>query len=536
MTTLETCAGNMDLYQRLAPVRRLIDAHLEPLVVVHLMALAVLGVLAAGVLLEPFRRTSRRHLAALALILLAAWGIRAWIIPALTGHVFDGHEADYFDVWRHAVPQPDFAYRASRTLRILYRWVGPLFGGSGWWLVVLHLAASLLIPVMVWSWLSDLTGSEEAGLWAGALLAADPVLGFWSSSAYNILLPCLLSVATLTALEPGLQRAGAATVAFALTCWAGAVALRPEAVLLTVPVGWRLVASRRVVMALPTRLVTVGVPLLGLLAYLVEGQQTAVGGEGAGSLLAMFRRQVLLFDYLTPYNTWPCVVVLMVSIVAVWAGLGRRRWVVGYLLATAASQHAAFAAFDDYGYRHTLVIRLSLAALVGAGIACLHQRVDEAMSQCRVRKWCRFLAAPAVSWAVYAASLVPLLDGVLDIQRRYYASSETFYRSDPRFRTLPPLEPATYSGCVWVAESDCLDVGVRASHFELFDADRLSELEALSHDCILFAYDRENFQASSRSIHARAVKVARFFHLEPVGKVAEPERECYALVFRVKRR
>ncbi len=524
----------MDLFQRLQPVRILIETHLEPLVTAHLLALGVLTVLSAGILLEPFRRTSRRHLVALALIVVAAAGVRAGVIPALSSHVFDGHEADYFDVWRHASPEPDFAYRASGVLRQLYRWIGPVFGGSGWWLVVLHILASLLISVLVWSWLCDLTENEEAGLWAGALLAADPVLGFWSSSAYNILLPFVCSVAALAVLERAIRRVSPVAMAGAMGWWAAAVALRPEAVLLAVPLAWRLSAVRRIVLSHTGWWASLALPSILVAAYLVLGQQTHLGG-GSAYLLSMFRRQVLMLDFLSPYARPSGLVAIGVAVVAIWTVWPRRRGLVLFFLGTAASQHLAFALFDDYGYRHTLVVRLCLASLAGAGLVAAHAFADERANRTRWPVWARAGAAPSTVLCLFLAILLPALRDTSDVAQRYYASAETFFLADHRFRETDDLDMHAYSACVWIAESGCIDTAIRASHFELFDDSRRKELEARSGGCVLFAYDRENYQASSRSIHARAVKVARFFELELIGRIVEPDRDCYALVFKVQR-
>ncbi len=508
-----------------------VQGRTELLLGVHLAILGTLVAAEAGTLLEPFRRAPRGQFLGLGGLVAGAWVIRAWVIPALSRHLFDGHEADYFDVWRHASPPPDFAYRTSLALRVLYRWLGPVFDGSGWWLVTLHLLVSLLLVPMVWSWVGDLVEDPEAGLWAAAIIALDPVVGFWASSAYNVLLPFVCSVAALASWERGIRRARPLSLMLGTTWWALAVAFRAESVLLLVPLVWRLLKARRLIRARFAWWSAMLLPLGLVAAQFLAGRQGAIGHEGIAYMERMFQRQVLMFDLLTPFSDGPVLLSLALGLGTAWIVRVRHRWVIPFLLVTAATQHLAFAFFDDYGFRHTLIMRLCLAGLAGLGLAAVHQAVQQGTVAPHGSPFRRFAFLPTLTLFLIMAA--PLAKGIADVAQRYYASGTDFFQADTRFRTTPDLDPRDHASCAWIAESDCLDLPIRASHFQLFnDIDRQSLAER-SGNCILFAYDRENFQASSRSIHARAVKLARFFHLELIGRVVEPERDCYALVFRV---
>jgi hypothetical protein len=358
-------------------------------------------------------------------------------------------------------------------------------------------------------------------------------------------------------LERALRRGSAATLAFALVLWVTAVATRTEALLVAAPIAWRLAQQGRIVASnrgwMPALALTAA--LLGL--TLLAGSRASAGGDSIRYLWGMFHRQVWMFDYFSPWLRWIPLAALVAASVTVWRVLTGRPLVI-YWLAIVASHHLAYAAFDDYDYRHTLVPRLAFAALAGTALALLAdgRLTRRGAADGRLARWVALtpgaagglpetgpprVARPAggrtVSLALRAAIglglVVPLALGVRDIATRYYADGERFFRAEPRLQTAPYLSLEPYRGCLFVAESELYRRFPRASHFDLFDEQKRAKLEQRYDGCILFVYDLENFQASSRSIDGRALKVGRFFRLELLGKHIDRRAEDYALIFRV---
>jgi len=507
----------MDWSARYNLIRGVLVAWQQPIIMAELVVLAILLLAGGKAVMEPLRRASARARAWLIGSMVGAFLVRAVWIPALSRHLYDGHEADYFDVWRGVREGIDGGYRVSELMVSLYRWGGPWFDGSGQSLVMVQiLFATLLLP-LVWIWLKDLTGSEAAGLWAGLLLTLDPVLGFWASSAYNIHQPVLLSVASLTVLERAFRRGSAGLLALALVLWATAIAARPEALLIAPPILWRLWVHRRLLgRHLPWWIALLG-PLPWILWPFFVGKPAGGDRNPWAYMWEMFRQQILLVDYFRPYDHGLALIGVGIAGALLWRQSRIGRQVLGMSLAIVVIHHLAYAFFDDYGFRHTLLPRVALSCLMGVAVAGI--RLER--------------GTKAVQSALAATVIIPLVLATSDIAQRYYADAETFFQMEPAFQTAPYFRLETHRHCVFIAESGYYQQFYHASHFQLYSRPERLKLREKYGACVLYVYDLENFQASSRAIDGRALKIRKWFALELLGKRIDHTRDNYSLIYRV---
>lgn len=334
----------------------------------HTLVLVGLLGLSLRTLLEPLRRAAFWAQIWLLVAMIAAGVLRAVYIPALTRHVFDGHEADYYDVWRGVQSGLGEGYRASEWMRFLYAQLGPLFGGSGQALVVLTLLLSVLTLPLVWVWARELSNRESLASWTVSLLVLDPVHAFWASSAYNIQLPFSLSMLSLAALERGIRRGAPLLLALSTVALGAAVAARGEALLIGVVWGLRvLLHLRRTLVPGGSRLALL-FPLLSVVWPVLAGLQGLGGQTSTEYMLELWRQQWWLLDYLQPYAhpliwgglllLWP-VLLRSVPLRSVLLVLG-----VGIVV-----HQLAYALFDDYDFRHTLFSRVALVVVVSFPLA-----------------------------------------------------------------------------------------------------------------------------------------------------------------------
>lgn len=501
-----------------ASLNRLADAvaaRANGFAALHTVLLLALLLFTLPAMTESLRRASHRTRLSLVGLLGLAGVLRAVVIPALSRHVFDGHEADYYDVWRGAQSSVGEGYRASEWLAFLYDWGGPLFGGNGQALVVLQLLLSLVSLGLIWQWTRDLAGQDRAGLWAVGIVSLDPVLGFWASSAYNILLPFTCSLLALVAVERAIRRPSAAMLGLAGVAFAASVAGRPEALLVALPIAWRLLSHARRLLMVPRGLLALAAGLSLTAWPVLCGMKGLSGATSTDYMREMFAQQWYGLYWFTPWqHGWVLsgLAVLSVRVVRrLPGGLG----LILMLVALITSHHLAYALFDDYDFRHTLLPRVAFVVWLVLGLEAV-RGVER-------------LVGLALALAV--AGL--LLLGLLDVRHRYYAGPEDFYRYESRLQTSPYVNLENYRGCIFVAEDLYYGRFARASHFELYTHRDWARLQERSSGCVLFVYDLENFQASSRSIDGRALKVSELYRLELLGKVIDKQAEHYSLVFRV---
>lgn len=461
-------------------------------------------------------RSSRGMLMGMGLL---AVFVRLGLVPALTRHTYDGHEADYFDAWRGVGHSLGVGYRASDWMGWLYSSVGGLFGGSGLALMLLTLASSLLAIPCVYYVARRLGASPTGSAVACLLLAIDPVHAFWASSAYNIELPFVLLMAAWASLELGNKTGQLAPLLASGFFLSTAVAARAESVLLAPVLLVRLLtAGPRQRRPLPL-MVWLGSMTPMLIHLALEAQ--ALAGQAPGEYAAeLAQQQWSLWIYLSPWSQagirelWLCVWVLT---------LARSPWTRAPLvlcLLLVLGQHAATIRFDDYDFRHTLLSRAALA--LGMGICW--------SALCEGGRLARF-RLPAMG--VVGALCLLLIWTTYGLGKRYYADWELFLHDVPEFASAPHLNLEQYKTCVFVAEDAYYARFMRASHFELYTQRDRERLSQRGQGCILFVLDLENYQASSRAIDGRAAKIAHFYSLTLLGKVVDREAEHASLVYQV---
>jgi hypothetical protein len=334
--------------------------------------------------------------------------------------------------------------------------------------------------------------SQPAALVAAGVMALWSNHIFWSSSAYNVILPHAFSLVALWALACWIR--GAPSWAAGLVaggCAALAVATRLESILVA-PLGLVLVAlyrPRGVLKALPGLL---GGTLLGAFAawyVLLPGE-----APGAGQRAVAFSMNAGLLDYFAPFDRPLAQVVLLLA-----AGLSIRTAprFAGAVALFAVGTHLASSTFDDYGFRHLLGAQAALAVLLG-GLT-------------RLPRWA------SVAAVVVTAGL--LMVDTLDLRDRYYASEETFEASlDPE---LPVWTLDQLGECTLICEDRrVVPEGEQLSHFNLLEADEEARLRGQG--CIQWLVGVQDYRWSSRAVRDRALRLDALYVLESRAVVKDP--------------
>lgn len=435
-----------------------------------------------------------------------AWGVWVAVLGALVvralglpleRHIFDGHEADYLEIFLGSRPLTRGGPMLYPAVQWLYAGLGRLTDEPRALLGLNLLASSAavgLVYAAVARRLGPVPGAVAAawlGLWGNHVA--------WAGSAYNVTLPhtmVALAVWALLGLGRGLEPWGAGALAGGAL--ALALALRVESAVVLPALGlYGLVERPRgALRALPG--LALGLALGGVAAALVlwPGQTP---GEEQRALAWSINRGLLA--YFAPWDRpWSWVAL------ALGLGLLGRAWPAGAALAggLVLGGHLAGASFDDYGARHLLNAGLGLA-LLGAGLG--------------LRGWGRVLAVGVVG-----------LLGVdlLELRARFYAAEERFAETlDP---ALPRWSPAELPACAWICEdSRLVPEGQQRSHFNLWDP---AEAEALrqAHGCVIWLRGAEDWRWSSRAVADRATRLGRLYTLTPLAVVVDPERGYVAEV------
>lgn len=485
---------------------------------------------AALVVLVVAGAVARRHLrpgpiAARAYVglFLTSLAVRLWAVPALARHEFDGHEAEFFDIFVGARA----VNRGGTVLYPAMQWLwwalGQVLPHEPWVPVVVMAvvgAASVVVCADLARVLLRDPGRPGRGLLGalvvGALVAAHPAHAAWSSSAYNVVLPfffgsCVLWVGARVGrsrVPPlGLALAGAAA-------WALVVATRLDAAVVGLPAAglalalappdarWRDVVLRRWVLAGP---LVAGLALAALAAFpLVYPGEVPGAGERA---LAFAIHAPMVAHYL-PFG--PAGLLLAAvggcALVAAWEDPP----LVAVLLLGVVANHLLLASFDDLGDRHLL-----LAAPLGAVLVALAATGGGGPDLRRV---------VGVSAPVAALLLV----GLHAVSERYYAPEEAFLEdATARFASLPrwSLEEAR-AGCGWVNEDPRAAATPVASHFNVLHAGEAAALRSPS-GCLRWCADLQDWRWSSRGVADRARRMGRLFAMQPVAMVTD-EASGYA--------
>lgn len=444
--------------------------------------------------------------------------VRLLVLPALGRHEFDGHEAEYWDIFRGVRP-------VSRGGTVLYpamqwMWAGlgsvlpahpavPVLLMTGWASLGVYLYASALGRRV----------GPAAGLALGLALAVHPVHAAWSGSAYNVAVPWTLLALSFAAVEraqrPGFG--GAAPWALAASAAGLAVLCRLDAV----------------------------AGLLLPLWLAIEGELRA--GRGAGAVIGRAGRGLLILlpcVILVGLGVWPLVVpggipgegerLLSLQSNLLWrAPYAELRWglpAIGLLAAAALGLrpagplvggaalagllgHLIVATFDDFADRHALFVSPALLVAAAAGAAV-------------VGPWAR--RGGLLAWA---AVLMGLLVGLHDMRARFYGAEESLsaaLQRDAPWSTLPAWAGpgAAPVGCAWVSEAGRFGAwsGQAApplSQFNLLDPVEAEGLRG-AEGCMLLVLDLQDWRWSSRGVRDRTLRMQHLYDLRPIAVVSEP--------------
>ena len=410
--------------------------------------------------------------------------VRCLALP-IWRHTYDGHEAEYLDLWMGTRELSQGGTMLYPAMQWLYRGLGfvaPVEHGP----LLVSLAASLVSIAALHGLLLRLVDRRVAV--AGAVaLALCGTHAFWSSSAYNVILPHALVMVALWALavlrrgDPlgaGLVAGGAAALAVATRLELAVVA--PVGLLFVLalrPPGWR--------RWLPPILGGGALALAAALLVLLPGGQVA---PGAGQRELALSVNLGLFDYFAPFDAlWLAPVVLVAALLA----LRERPRLAGPLVLLVLGSHLLFVTFDDYGYRHLVTALAAICGLIG------------------------FLVRWRQTWPLYAVALFGLGWQTLDVGQRYYASEEAYGA------TLDPELPVRTSvgDCALINEDSRIVAEDRQlSHFNRLDPVEAEALRA-ERGCVQWLQTVQDHRWSSRSVRARALRLEHLYELTPVSVV-----------------
>ena len=485
------------------------------------LALALICMLAIGQLVRAAPLPKPAATAWVA-VLAVAIGVRLWVLPALAAHEFDGHEAEYWDIFRGERP-------LSRGGTVLYP-------SMQWWWAMwgLVLPVSPEVPVLVsvgvaligiltlGRAVADRFG-ERAGLVAAALVSLHPTHAAWSSSAYNVVVPLTLGCISLWALggcgvaapigraRPLLATSAAALMVLTRLDSAPLLLLH---VALALHDAWRGGLGVRGVLGrwwLPLG-VGLGLGCAGVLPLVVPGGLPGEGERGLSLQLHLL--------WAAPYAELASAGAAWALALLAFSALRRRFIEASVALGSALVAHGTLAAFDDFADRHALLTVLPLALVCGAALAPHPQR------------------APAGGAIAALALALGLGQGLIDMRTQFYASEERFAETLVReapWSQLPRWswatgEPVDAAGCGWVAEGHRMPpppIGPPPrSHFNLLDPDEAAQLRG-STGCLLWVADLQDWRWSSRGVRDRAQRVERLFHLKPRALLVEDPGSGY---------
>lgn len=453
--------------------------------------------------------------------------VRLVVLPAWTAHTHDGHEAEYFDLFR-GVRSPT---RGGTVLYPAMQWL--------WWGLGRLLPAWPRIPVALMAGVGSAgvvlgaavvrrLSTPAAGLAAGLLLALHPAHAAWSSSAYNVAVPWVLGAGVLWcgAVLSTSRRAPRSVAWLGAGLWALTVATRMDAGLVGLPAALLVGLGRAPGQAWGAMLRD----RLGLLPALLAGVGLAGAaafplvypGEvpGAGERALSFAVNAPLLDLYLPRFA-----ALGLGLVGLGLASAARRWPTTALCMAlgVVANHLVLATFDDLGDRHLLTGLVPMIWALAAGAA----------------------AAPGgwrVGGGLVAAAGVVFGLGLHDLRPRFYGSEEAHAAalSAGPWAALPRWSPERArsrggQACGWVAEDPRVSSLPVASHFNLLDPAEAAALRGPG-GCLRWCADVQDWRWSSRGVRDRALRLARLYALRPLAVVEEPRSGYACLVLEVGER
>lgn len=446
----------------------------------------------------------------------AALVVRLWWVPALDMHTYDGHEAEYWDLFR-GMRAPT---RGGTVMIPGMQWL--------WWLLGHVLPAWPKLPVALMSAVGvasaglvggtfGLLGGRPAGLVAALIVIVNPAHAAWSSSAYNVILPFFFcAMATFSAAWSTRQ----AVVPFTLKLWVGmslvlAVSLRMDTGMIALLIVSWLLTEGRSGSTFVARL-RAWLPA-GLVAILVAGACVwpmiwpgGLPGDGERSV-AIFNN-ITFLDVYGPFGGELGLAVLLLAVIVV----ARQSVVLALsLVGFVVAHHGMMVTFDDFGERHALVALPAFAGILGLAT--------------------RHLLGRGAALAALGLSV----SGLAEVSERYYGSEETYVAilDQEPYRTLPRVDISEVppSDCGWVAEDARVAADPVASHFNILRPEEAAALRG-SDGCLRWCVDVQDWRWSSRGIRDRAQRISHIYVLTPRHVVTDPGTGYACLVMDVGQR
>jgi hypothetical protein len=435
--------------------------------------------------------------------------VRLVWVPALTSHIFDGHEAAYWDLFR-GVGAPT---RGGTVMIPAMQWF--------WWISGQMLPAWSKLPVLMMS----VCGLAAVGLAAGAigtltdrrtgwvlavLLTVHPAHAVWSSSAYNVIIPHFFGCMSLYAVARALRTPRPAWRWLAAASFALGVATRMDSGSMGLLAGMLVIAARG-----DHRLRRLGTWLLPGLGGLLMAALAAAPMLWPGALPGAGGRAIAVvnnLDFFTVYAPFDNGLALAALLVLVGIALMRKPSVAGPLVAVVLIHHAVMMTFDDFGERHALVVAPAILGLVAMATSIRRHIVS----------------------ALAGVVLVLLMVETHDLSVRYYGSEAAFKAvldqppwSDLERRVTDGQPP---EGCGWVVEDHRVAAFPVASHFNILDPEEEAQLRG-PEGCLQWCVDTQDWRWSSRSVRDRAARLSHLFELSPSHVVVDPATgyACLAL-------
>ena len=441
--------------------------------------------------------------------------VRLFWVPSMEFHTFDGHEAEYWDLFR-GFREPS---RGGTVMVPAMQWF--------WWLAGLVLPESHQLVIFLSSMIGLLSVAFFAGAmghllgartgWlTGVLLALHPAHAAWSSSAYNVILPHLFGCLAIYAASVTARRVSppGAWGWVAASSLALSAALRLDSGSIAVVVVGMVLLVRPNGMSVWDRIrqwspAGAGcLAMTGLCAWpLIWPGQLPGSGERSLSF-------GINIGFLDVYHPFDSVLGLGLLLVAVIIGLVRRYPQALPLVMVIVLHHLMMSTFDDFGERHAMVVVPALVGLVVIGMGALG----------------------TLGWLGIVLCVGLEVMDLQDLRHRFYGSEPQYTAviDGPEWQDLPRKEwtPELPGECGWVAEDARVARKPPTSHFNILNPVEEQSLRS-SDGCLLWCVDVQDWRWSSRGVRDRALRLAHLFPLKPAFVVTDSSTGYGCLVMEV---
>ena len=487
--------------------------------------------------------------------------VRLAAVPALSRHLYDGHEAVYYALFTHQRAPGAGDTTLYPALQWLWWSLGAVLPAQPWVPVVMSAMVGSCGVVLVAAATTRLAGEARVdgalpGLVAGLVVALHPGHAAWSSSAYNVVIPSTLLAVSLWAVAAWRtghggsrteEAASPALVVLAAAAGVAAVGCRLEYGMMALPIGLlallpapgrELSAAGRMRAWLP------GVAVVVLLTPLAMGAVTGDELPGAGERAVAWSANV---GFLAPWRPLDGPLGVLLVLLACASAATRSLSVALGCGVGLTTVHLGMATFDDYAQRHTLPALPLVAVLVGVGLVGPAEAWwARARAAGRDRRSGRTAAWGSLGALGAAALLVVEVGGLADLRPRFYGSPEAFaevlsvapfgdlprwWRAEGRAEPGQP-DPVADLDCGWVAEDPAVARDPARSHFNLLDPGEARGLRGAD-GCLRFCLDLQDWAWTSRGVRDRAMRLSRLYTLQPRAVVVERDSGYQCLVLDV---